>query len=86
MYDSMAKQTRRDIAWNRTLTKILEKGTVHKNDLTKGEYGVSDRTATDVLASMESMEWVRRENVSGPKPDEWKRGEKLPASLSTEQA
>jgi DNA-binding HxlR family transcriptional regulator len=81
----MAKDTRRDIAWNRTLTKILEKGTVRKNDLTKGEYGVSDRTATDVLSSMEGMNWIRRESVSGPKPDKWKRGEKLPATLSTEQ-
>ncbi|WAU40591.1 hypothetical protein HRPV13_gp10 [Halorubrum pleomorphic virus 13] len=81
----MAKNTRRDIAWNRTLTKILERGTVRKNDLTKGKYGVSDRTATDVLASMENMEWIRRESVSGPKPDKWERGEKLPPTLSTEQ-
>ena len=82
----MPDYTIRDIAWNRTLTKILEKGSVTKADLTVGEYGVSDRTATDVLSSMESMEWVRREPVSGPKPDKWVRGDKLPATLSTEQA
>jgi len=82
----MAKNTRRDIAWNRTLNNILENAEVTKKNLTVGEYGVSDRTATDVLSSMEDMEWIRREPVAGPKPDVWKRGEKLPPTLSTEQS
>lgn len=82
----MAKNTRRDIAWNRALTKVLEQGAVTKHDLTKGKYGVSERTASDTLATMVDMEYLRRENVSGPKPDKWKRGDKLPATISTEQA
>ncbi|MDB2239657.1 hypothetical protein [Halorubrum ezzemoulense] len=81
----MAKNTRRDIAWNRALTKVLEQGAVTKHDLTKGKYGVSERTASDTLATMVDMEYLRRENVSGPKPDKWKRGDKLPATLATEQ-
>ena len=81
----MSKDTKRDIAWNRTLTKILETGSVERKDLTVGEYGASSRTATDVLATMESMDWIEREPVDGPKPDKWIRGPKLPATLSTEQ-
>jgi DNA-binding HxlR family transcriptional regulator len=82
----MAQDTRRDIAWNRTLTRILEKGTVRKNDLMKGKLGVGERTAADVLNTMEGMGWIQREPVAGPKPDAWKRGDKLPATISTEQA
>lgn len=80
----MAKNTRRDIAWNRSLTKVLEEGAVTKHDLTKGKVGVSERTASDTLATMVDMEYLRRESVSGPKPDKWKRGNKLPPTLSTE--
>lgn len=82
----MAKDTRRDIAWNRALTRVLEKGVVRQSDLTKGKLGVSQRTAADTLATMVSMDWLRRETVSGPYEDEYKRGEKLPATINTEQA
>lgn len=80
----MAKHTARDRCWNRTLKIVLANGAVLKNDLTMAE-GVSERTAADVLHTMVDMEWLRRENVSGPKPDKWRRGDKLPATLSTEQ-
>lgn len=84
IYVGMAKNTRRDIAWNRALTKVLEEGAVTKHDLMKGKVGVSERTASDTLATMVDMEYLCRENVSGPKPDKWKRGDKLPATLATE--
>lgn len=86
MFYSMSKDTKRDIAWNRTLTKILETGSVERADLTVGEYGASSRTATDVLATMESMNWIERKPVEGPKPDKWTRGEKLLATIATEQS
>jgi DNA-binding HxlR family transcriptional regulator len=53
--------------------------------LTKQE-SVSDRTAADVLHTMEEMGWIKRDPVPGPKPDEWIRGQQLPATLHTEQA
>jgi Mn-dependent DtxR family transcriptional regulator len=81
----MAKKTSRDRCWNRTLSLILNQGTVFKADLIKAE-GVSERTAGDVLNTMKQMGWIEREPVAGPKPDKWKRGDKLPATISTEQA
>lgn len=80
----MAKETARDRCWNRTLTLILKGGVVHKADLTLAE-GVSDRTAADVLATMTDMGWIERDPVPGPKPDKWRRGDQLPATISTEQ-
>lgn len=80
----MAKQTARDRCWNRALGLVLNQGVVFKADLTNAE-GVSDRTAADALATMVDMDWLRRENVPGPKPDKWRRGDKLPATLATEQ-
>ena len=81
----MAKQTARDRCWNRVLKSVFKNGIVYKNDLILAE-GVSERTAADVLTTMTEMGWIRRENVPGPKQDEWKRGEKLPSTLSTEEA
>jgi len=80
----MAKETARDRCWNRTLRLILNGGVVFKLDLTQAER-VSKRTAADVLQTMEGMGWIEREPVSGPKPDKWRRGERLPATLNTEQ-
>lgn len=79
----MAKQTARDRCWNRALELVLNHGVVLKNDLIMAE-GVSDRTAADVLASMTGMGWLRREYVAGPKPDKWRRGDELPATIATE--
>ncbi len=80
----MARETVRDRCWNRTLTLILKGGVVHKADLTKAE-GVSDSTAADVLNTMEKMGWIKRDPAPGPKPDRWRRGQQLPATLSTEK-
>jgi len=79
----MAKQTARDRCWNRILSLILKGGVVVKADLTKAE-SVSDRTAADVLHTMEEMGWIKRDPVPGPKPDKWRRGQQLPATLHTE--
>ncbi len=84
MFYGMAKQTARDRCWNRTLSLILKGGVVLKADLTKAER-VSDKTAADVLSTMESMGWIEREKGRGPNPDKWRRGERLPATLNTEQ-
>jgi DNA-binding HxlR family transcriptional regulator len=67
----MAKQTARDRCWNRILSLILKGGVVGKADLTKAE-SVSDRTAADVLHTMEEMGWIKRDPVPGPKPDKWR--------------
>jgi hypothetical protein len=33
---------------------------------------------------MEEMGWIKRDPVPGPKPDKWRRGQQLPATLHTE--
>ncbi|QAS68830.1 ORF13 [Halorubrum pleomorphic virus 10] len=82
----MAKQTARDRCWNRALDIVLKKGgVVRKQDLILAEE-VSERTAADVLSTMTDMGWLKREYVPGPKADNWRRGDELPATLSTEGA
>jgi len=83
IYNAMAKQTARDRCWNRILSLILKGGVVGKADLTKPE-SVSDRTAADLLHTMEEMGWIKRDPVPGPKPDKWRQGQQLPATLHTE--
>jgi len=79
IYNAMAKQTARDRCWNRILSLILKGGVVGKADLTKPE-SVSDRTAADLLHTMEEMGWIS-DPVPGPKPDKWRQGQQLPATL-----
>jgi len=78
----MAKQTARDRCWNRILSLILKGGVVGKADLTKAE-SVSDRTAADVLHTMEEMGWIKRDPVPGPKPDKWRRSQQSFASATS---
>lgn len=80
----MAKDTRRDKAWNHALEAALDGEEIRKFSIAS-DSGVSERTAADVLRTMEEYGWLDRIGGKGPQRAYFVAGERLPKNLTSYQ-
>jgi DNA-binding IclR family transcriptional regulator len=78
----MADATARDRIWNHSLSIATEGGEFPASDVaTKAD--ASERSAQNVLKVMARMGWLSRSEGSGPNPDTYSAGPRVPNTLFT---
>jgi Fic family protein len=82
MFVTMAKDTRRDKAWNHALEAALDGEEIRRFSIAS-EAKVSERTAGDVLRTMAEYGWLERVGGKGPQRAYFVAGERLPKNLTS---